>query len=180
MLRKHILRYIFKINKVLYIAICTLLLLMSVLFFSLIFKNNSYVTLQQKYDSLAQEDFQFIPFYNSEQSSIEEEVLLLEQRNGFSSELLKYKLTESEGTQYKILKYSQHINKPYFIYGGPAITDDEVIIDINSASRLNLAVDDLFIFQNQLFKISGIASFPGQVQPNMSLTGYQLYNADQA
>jgi|GEM_PF-4595554 len=180
MLKKHIIRYIFRYNKWLYGAICALIFIMSVLFFSLVLMNSSYESLQKQYKQhQQQEDFQFLPNVGPV-ASVTEEILKLEQKYNFKSEAQAFKILETDNLSYKIIKQALHINKPLFIAGDLAKKDNEIVVDIKSANRLKLAVGDQITVLEQAYTISGIASFPSQIQPNMSLTGFRMYNDQQA
>src|SRR5690606_35836179 len=74
----------------------------------------------------------------------------------------------------------QTVNKPYYDFGKGSENDSEIVIDVNTAARLQLKVGDSYHFLNKSYYISGIAAFPAQIQPNMKLTGFGSYQPEAA
>ncbi|HIW32003.1 MAG TPA: hypothetical protein IAA29_04370 [Candidatus Paenibacillus intestinavium] len=179
MLFKHTIRYILQKNRWLFAAISALLIIMSVLFFSLISLNEKMNQVVNIYESNSQEDFQFIPKQDGT-LSIEETVNNYAETYKFDVEQQHLKLVMDKSISYKILKQQHLVNKPYYLFGKASSEANEIVIDVNTAKRLQLEVGDSYEFLNQSFEISGIAGFPAQIQPNMKLKGFGSYHSEHA
>ena len=151
---------------------------MSFLFFLLLSLNEKMSEADQAY-KIHQEDFQFIPKPIGS-ISIEETVNQYAENYKFKYEQQQFKLVSDDVITYKVVKQHHTVNQPYYLFGKESTQLNEIVIDINTAERQKLKVGDSFQFLNKNYIISGIAGFPGQIQPNMNLKGFGSYHPDRA
>lgn len=210
MLNKHSIKYLFKYNKFLFISINFMILITSLIAFSLFVTNDNLDTVDEKYQMLKQEDFNFLPKLNKDdinnlvstykispkefeekdfnQILLEHNILYsdvyherideLQKKYGFKSELQQSKFFESNGNNYRVIKNNKIVNKFLFLEGEMAVKGNEVVIDVNTAKKRDLSIGSSFNIEEKEYKVSGIASFPGLINPNMSISGYKIYKPE--
>lgn len=179
MLRKHLIRYLFKNNKWMLVAICSLIVILSFLFFSLSFMNNSYNQINSQLKAHNQEQFQFFP-HVLDGETISEAVTRIEAKYNMKSELQAYKQLTFNSYKVKLIKQTELINQLIFVEGQQhAIADLDIVYDINTAKMLNKFEADNQ-FSSYGFKKAGIAIFPSQLTPNMNIDGFEVYNPENA
>jgi len=99
----------------------------------------------------------------------------LQKNYGFISEIQQSKFFEVNGNNFRVVKNNEKINKFFFVKGEMAVEDNEIVIDINTAKKKDLNIGSSFIIKEKEYIVSGIASFPGLINPNMSDTGLKIY-----
>lgn len=182
MLMKHCYRYLLNKNKFLFSSIQLMILITSFLAFTLVTINLNIEAVKEKYRSLNQEHFQFIPKLTEndlgDSAAYSKKIKYLENKYGFESEIQRSKYVSADGYNYRIVKNNQKINQFYYVEGSMAVKQNEIVIDVDTAEEMKLSIGSPFQFLKENYVVTGIVSFSGLVNPNMSATSFQIYRPE--